>query len=122
MKQFKMKPNDRARALVHVAVKRGELVRPTACQLCGAQPGSAVHRDDDIPHPLIGAHHWRGYDYPLDVWWLCTPCNAAFKGRHDGSVTFEQAYEERSRYREMVNQPPRTWHEYLTELFGVRLP
>jgi hypothetical protein len=35
-------------------------------------------------------HHWRGYEYPLDVWWVCSSCNRLLDC-HDGSVSLEEA-------------------------------
>lgn len=68
----------RAHRLVHKAKQAGQLVPLTSCELCG---NSAQK---------IRAHHWRGYGYPLDVWWICCRCNALIK-EHDGSLTKEQA-------------------------------
>ena len=63
--------------LVYRALQKGTLMRPAYCQLCG-QCGR------------ICAHHWRGYDYPLDIWWICSRCNALLDC-HDGTLTLESA-------------------------------
>jgi DNA-directed RNA polymerase subunit M/transcription elongation factor TFIIS len=63
---------------VSCAVLVGELIRPTTCQVCGAPESKTV------------AHHWRGYDFPLDVWFVCPKCNNRLHA-HDGSVSLEQA-------------------------------
>lgn len=60
-------------------VRRGTLLRPGTCDLCGNSNCEIV------------GHHWRGYDFPLDVWWICPRCSNLLKGKHDGSMTKEQA-------------------------------
>ena len=84
-----------AHRLATVAIRNGKLIRPSNCELCG--------RSDKLPKEeerfwirrsmkhTIGAHHWRGYDYPLDVWWVCEQCNRKLGSSHDGSLTHEQA-------------------------------
>lgn len=47
---------------VYRAVKRGELVTPQACEVCGAP--ARLH-----------AHHYDGYDKPLAVIWMCPSCH-----------------------------------------------
>lgn len=69
-----------AHFIVYKAKRRGILTPPKSCELCG----NATQR--------IVAHHWRGYRYVLDVWWLCRTCNACLL-IHDGSLTKAQAYE-----------------------------
>lgn len=63
---------DAANAVLR-AVAKGTLVRPERCELC------------DTTVKTYG-HHWRGYDYPLDVWWVCSPCNKALRNCHDGTI------------------------------------
>lgn len=53
----------RAHHAVSNAIRHGRLVRPEACERCGA-PG------------IIEAHH-ADYAKPLDVEWLCVPCHEA---------------------------------------------
>jgi twinkle protein len=53
----------RARRAVQSALERGELVKPEACEGCGA------------PGP-VEAHH-EDYSKPLDVRWLCPGCHGA---------------------------------------------
>lgn len=53
----------KAAAKVRYAVWSGKLVKPSACQECGAAG------------PVQGHHH--DYDKPLDVRWLCASCHAA---------------------------------------------
>ena len=42
------------------AIESGELVRPKRCQKCKTRYHRALH-----------AHHYRGYEFPLAVHWLC---------------------------------------------------
>lgn len=65
---------------VNKAIKAGLLVRLDTCELCNAK-GRTV------------THHYNGYDKPLDVWHICYSCNISLAGRHDGSLTLEQARE-----------------------------
>ena len=62
---------ERANKAVGRAVKRGELVRPSACQMCGRAGVRIV------------AHH-IDYARPLDVTWLCTSCRARQHGPFAG--------------------------------------
>lgn len=55
---------------VRSAVARGELSKPATCSKCGRDPG----RGSD-GRSLIQAHHFKGYDFPLDVEWLCSSCH-----------------------------------------------
>lgn len=50
-----------ARNAVNAAVKRGELLKPTDCEMCGQQRKVAGHHDD--------------YSKPLQVRWLCAACH-----------------------------------------------
>lgn len=58
-------------------VRAGRMVQPGACAVC------------DCKEKLWG-HHWRGYEYPLDVWWVCSSCNRLLTV-HDGTQTLEMA-------------------------------
>lgn len=60
----------RARAAVKRAVETGKLIRPPACPRC-KQP----ERFRSDGRSLIHAHHHRGYEFPLDVEWLCIDCH-----------------------------------------------
>lgn len=67
---------------IYAAVRKGLIPGPTNhCPLCG--------KDYELSN--IVPHHWRGYDYPLDVWWICCHCNLRLSHRHDGSLTLEEA-------------------------------
>lgn len=86
----------KASYLVNAAVREGRLQRQDTCELCGCsqQTYAAVWRFFGINRsPTLVGHHWNGYDHPLDVWWVCRRCNSALVGRHDGSLTIEQARE-----------------------------
>lgn len=60
----------RARAAVKRAIEAGRLVRPASCSRCGG-----AERFGSDGRSLIHGHHYRGYDYPLDVEWLCIDCH-----------------------------------------------
>ena len=53
---------ERAQNLVRSSVQKGELIRPTQCQLC------------KIEHKNIQGHH-TNYGNPLDVVWVCAACH-----------------------------------------------
>ncbi len=50
-----------ANQVVYQAVKRGTLIRPDHCTLCGVKCKPHGHHDD--------------YEKPLEVMWLCSPCH-----------------------------------------------
>jgi endogenous inhibitor of DNA gyrase (YacG/DUF329 family) len=50
---------------LHYAVKTGKIFKPTTCANCGKVP------------KRLEAHHYKGYDFPYDVIWLCTTCHLA---------------------------------------------
>lgn len=58
----RLRPMNRAKCAVRRAVRRGDLVRPPACEACGA-----------IRVAIEAAH--SDYSRPLDVRWLCIPCH-----------------------------------------------
>lgn len=62
---------------VSQAVRNGTIKPDDHCALC-TYVGKTV------------AHHYRGYDYPFDVWWICRICNANLDV-HDGSLNIQQA-------------------------------
>lgn len=53
----------RAHERVRFEIKMGRLVRPDGCGRCGRR---------DLK---IEAHHFRGYECPLDIQWLCKSCH-----------------------------------------------
>lgn len=82
---------EEAHKLVGRAIKRGELIRPELCELCNDAPGRSSLGGKPSARPLIFAHHWNGYDNPLNVWFICASCNATLRNRHDGSISKNQA-------------------------------
>lgn len=73
-------PAEVARDRLRKEIKAGRIIRPAACSLCGYEG-------------QVFGHHWRGYRYPLDVWWVCVSCNTRLKV-HDGTQSFDQAKQE----------------------------
>lgn len=82
-----MKPAS-AQSAARVARRRGK-IGPIVnqCETCDRKMEAWPSR---APVVLVG-HHWRGYDFPLEVWWVCRRCNVRLRGRHDGSLTLDQA-------------------------------
>lgn len=63
----------RARKRLSAAVKSGRIIKPGACDRCGAVARSGPQ---DWRHPLrLEAHH-DNYDEPLIVRWLCPACHS----------------------------------------------
>lgn len=92
----------KAHQLVNVAIRKGELEKPLYCELCGKSArGMLAERVDPETHQRsriirylgIVGHHYLGYEgeNALKVWFVCLSCNSILKGRHDGSLTKEQA-------------------------------
>ncbi len=62
---------------VKQAKDNGTLVPATECEVCGDTCTTV-------------AHHWKGYDFPFHLWWVCHFCNANIPV-HDGSWTIQDA-------------------------------
>lgn len=62
--------NGKARQLVRAALTNGRLTKPSICQLC-EKPTDKYN---------LHGHHYKGYDYPLDVRWLCRSCHKFEEG------------------------------------------
>jgi hypothetical protein len=60
--------SDPAQNKIEKAICRGEVIRPSECELCGAAPRFRDGRSG------IQAHH-TDYNKPLEVMWLCQPCH-----------------------------------------------
>ena len=82
----RMTPAKRAYYQVHAAVKNNILVRPDHCEVCERTANKIIDSKNRLLRDTIYAHHWRGYDYPLDVWWVCHRCNQMLERKHDGSI------------------------------------
>ena len=61
---------DKAMDAVRWAVESGRTQKPITCWACGEQP--PARRDG---RSGLHAHHYNGYDHPLDVMWLCQQCH-----------------------------------------------
>lgn len=61
----------RAHNRVQRAVKRGLIKRPDACELCGKVPEKTAAGRSGIQ-----GHHHKGYQFPLDVQWVCGTCHS----------------------------------------------
>ena len=66
-----------ASSRVNLAIKNGRLTRKDRCEVCG-QKGKTL------------AHHYRGYDYPYDVWFVCSKCNCRLP--HNKEMTIDEAF------------------------------
>jgi len=98
----------RASSKLNYQIGKGIIRRLDYCEVCGhtaddirksaklsiallAGVGSNLYANDAPLSRIIFGHHWRGYDYPLDVWWVCGSCNLALAGKHDGSLPTPEA-------------------------------
>lgn len=90
-----MKPS-KAHRLVRKAIADKNLIRPKVCELCDDTEIIAWSISPLFSHLLpykrdfIVSHHWKGYDFPLDVWFICHSCNTLLRGYHSGNVSKEQ--------------------------------
>jgi hypothetical protein len=50
------------------AVSNGTIKKGHKCVICGKTKG------------IVG-HHYKGYDYPFDVWWICRRCNSILSNK-----------------------------------------
>jgi hypothetical protein len=93
-----------ARNAVMVAIEKGLLIPPEACQLCGRRTWE--RREEDVSGKFkkrfffarntvkgLVAHHWNGYSKEnwLAVWFICRGCNRKLHDKHDGTLTIEEA-------------------------------
>lgn len=91
--------HDKARRAVRHAILSGALIRPEVCENCGQSSRGSDGRSG------IQGHHYRGYDNPLDVRWLCPKCHIAHDPRPSGEsngrskLTLAQVREIRLRYK-----------------------
>lgn len=85
----------KAGSMIQYATKSGKMKRPDICEVCGCnvvEMNELRNQYGIAEKVLILAHHWKGYEYPLDVWWICSRCNALLR-IHDGSLSLEDARE-----------------------------
>lgn len=78
-----MRSQSSAIKFVERAIRAGEMTRADQCEICTSKP-------TDYKVPAIVAHHFNGYDDPLNIWWVCRSCNGMLDV-HDGSLNLEQA-------------------------------
>jgi len=74
---LKMGKQSLAMRRIGQAKRNGTVIQSPRCEVC----------DDECE---TVAHHWRGYDHPFDVWWVCRMCNANLP-HHDGRWNIKQA-------------------------------
>jgi hypothetical protein len=88
-----MNKANRAHAKVREALKNGLLTKPDICELCGRDARIILHTVFGPCEARIVAHHWRGYDYPFEIWWICRSCNVKLVGEsfHNGTIDKERA-------------------------------
>lgn len=79
----------RARGAIRRALKRREIERPSKCQKCNKGGRTSDGR------AFIHAHHYRGYEYPLAVRWLCPSCHfkidLRYRGERNGNAKLTEA-------------------------------
>src|SRR3990167_6017113 len=79
---YRTHPNDRlkyrARHSVHRAVRRGKVGMAQQCETCGL--ATKLH-----------AHHYMGYERPLDVCWLCEKCHKVAHRKYAREIPWEIA-------------------------------
>ena len=80
-------------------------IEPQECELCGITKLEIMRSHEGLievcrehgfsePEPrkrYFAAHHWRGYEYHEDVWWICYSCNRKLHNVHDGSLDKDAA-------------------------------
>ncbi len=66
--RLKYPEKHKARHAVNGAVRSGKLIKPEACERC-----------QKIPMRIEG-HHYKGYEFPLEVLWLCISCHRKAHG------------------------------------------
>jgi uncharacterized protein (DUF433 family) len=59
-----------ARRIVRSLVNRGLIIKPEICSRCEVQPPRGIDG-----RSLIQGHHYKGYEHPTEVQWLCVKCH-----------------------------------------------
>jgi hypothetical protein len=67
----------RARKFFNYQIISGKIDRPNNCSACGME-----NKINSRGSHSVQAHHHRGYDYPLDVIWLCQRCHTKADGNY----------------------------------------
>jgi len=101
---------------------RGVLHRPNFCELCGCDMSERNRLRQSFGlnfNAKLHGHHWRGYDYPLEVWWVCPTCNHALAGKHDGSLSKEDA---KQLVKPYDPEREKEWLEYVAILIAFKAP
>jgi hypothetical protein len=99
-----------AHSIVGQAKRRGELVFPDNCELCGISI-------KDISRMVW--HHWRGHKYPLDLWAICPGCNSFLISKHDGSMTLDEARQHVYNRLQRQIAPAMRYIRRMEKLFGL---
>ena len=84
----------RAHKALYRAVRRGKIVKPTNCQMCG------------ISGVRIIAHH-HDYDKPLDIIWVCASCHI---GKIHGMKKYEDWDMRYALVGERIRERNRIWY------------
>jgi hypothetical protein len=79
-----------AHRIAKKAIKDKKLITPKNCELCGDTEEIWRKLLPGIRRKFLIPHHWKGYDHPLDVWFVCYSCNALFRGQHNGKADKEE--------------------------------
>lgn len=111
----------RARQAVRRAVKNGALHKPRFCEQCGSQDKKASDG-----RSTIHGHHYKGYEHPLDVQWLCVKCHFTHDLRPSeedngrSKLTIDQVQEIRSLYNPTANRwNPEGSAKWLARPYGL---
>lgn len=89
---------------VRDAVKRGELIKPDACEACS-----------EVVEPRLLTGHHDDYARPMDVRWLCPCCHRAWHKEHGRGANFPGAEEETHVEGELLAQAVRGRHRARTQ-------
>lgn len=57
---------ERARGRIRDAVRYNKIIKPKICPICAKE----------IETKHMQGHHYKGYEYPLDIKWMCRWCHS----------------------------------------------